>query len=293
MPSALLALACIAIITLAACAKNKDKDSIARLSQQQLVQNFENGVENLRRKKYKKAAAELAVIAHDHPYSSLAPRAQLLLAYAYYRRNKKVEALVEAESFVLAYPASPSLAYALYLKGLIYFQNIQHVERTQEDMKQAREAFEALQTKFPRSPYANDAKSKLNLIATQLVAHDMQNARFYLKHKKPLAAADLLIQILVEYPNTLYTAEVLYRLVEASLSLGMVEEALIWQDFLAVNYPNDTWADKASKRINKSSTPETNKNNRKKSRKCSIPRSSAAKTKSIKTQQKLNINNRI
>ena len=252
----LLALACAAVLALSACAKNKDKDSIARLSQQQLVQSFENGVENLRRKKYKKAAQSLAVIAHDHPYSSLAPRAQLLLAYAYYRRNRKIEALVEAESFILAYPASPSLAYALYLKGLIYFQNVQHVERTQEDMQQARIAFEALQEKFPRSPYANDAKSKLNLVATQLVAHDMQNARFYLKHKKPLAAADLLIKILVEYPNTLYTAEVLYRLVEASLSLGMVEEAIIWQDFLAVNYPDESWSEKADKRVKKSSTPE-------------------------------------
>ncbi len=256
IPKTLLALACVAVLAMSACAKNNEKESITRLSQQQLAKSFEVGVENLRRKNYKKAARSLAVIAHDHPYSSLAPRAQLLLAYAYYKRNKKVEALVEAESFILAYPASPSLAYALYLKGLIYFQNLQHVERTQEDMKQARSAFEALQTKFPRSPYANDAKSKLNLVATQLVAHDMQNARFYLKHRKPLAAADLLIKILEEYPNTLYTAEVLYRLVEASLSLGMVEEAIIWQDFLAVNYPNDVWTQKANKRVEKSSTPE-------------------------------------
>ena len=249
-----LLLLALAFFLLTSCAK--DDDAIVRLSSEQLEQSFASASESLRRENYKQAINSLSLIAHDHPYSALAPRAQLLLAYAYYKKGRKTEALVEAETFILAYPASPSLAYALYLKGLIYFQNIRHIERSQEDMVKARGAFEMLERRFPASAYAHDAKDKLNLIATQLVGHEIQNARFYLKHRRAMSAAEQLIIVLSNYPNTLYTPEILYRLVEASLSLGLVEEALLWHDFLALNFPDSKWRLKGDKRLAKSKASE-------------------------------------
>ena len=252
-PPPLALLAALALLLLAACTNTKDA-TIARLSQQQIQQHFQQGTTALRNKKYKQAIQNLKVIAHDHPYSELAPRAQILLAFAHYRKKQKVEALVEVESFLQAYPSSPSLAYALYLKGLVYFQNVQHVERTQVDMTQAGEAFQILINKFPSSPYAHDAKTKLNLVQTQLVAHNIQAARFYLRNKNPLAAAQQILEALAEYPTTLYTPEMLYRLVEASLSLGLVEEARIWQDFLNINYRESRWTKKATRKMTQSQT---------------------------------------
>ena len=255
-PHPLLALLAVCALLLATACATKEDNLVARLSQQQIQQHFQEGTNALRDSNYKRAIKNFAVIAHDHPYSELAPRSQILLAFAHYRKKQKVEAIIEVESFIAAYPSSPSLAYALYLKGLVYFQNVQHIERTQVDMKQAEQAFQTLINKFPASAYAQDAKTKLNLVRTQLVAHDMQSARFYLVRKKPLAAAEHLLETLGEYPTTLYTPEMLYRLVEASLSIGLFEEALLWQDFLQVNYPKSRWTEKADRKINRSKTPE-------------------------------------
>ena len=257
-PPSLLALlsTLVLVLALAPACTTKNNDTITRLSQQQIEQHFQTGTNALRNNNYKIAIKNLTVIAHDHPYSELAPRAQILLAFAYYRKKQKIEALVEVESFISAYPSSPSIGYALYLKGLIYFQNVQHIERTQVDMVKAEEAFQTLINRFSSSNYAQDAKTKLNLVRTQLVAHDMQAARFYLKNKKPLAAAKQLIATLSQYPSNIYTPETLYRMVEASLGIGLVEEALLWQDFLNINYPNERWTKKAAQKIKRSRAPE-------------------------------------
>ena len=53
----------------------------------------------------------------------LAQQAQLERAYAYYKSNEQAQAIATLERFIKLHPASPALDYALYLKGIVNFND--------------------------------------------------------------------------------------------------------------------------------------------------------------------------
>ena len=53
----------------------------------------------------------------------LAQQAQLDKAYAQYKAGEKAQAIATLDRFMKLHPASPALDYALYLKGLVNFND--------------------------------------------------------------------------------------------------------------------------------------------------------------------------
>src|SRR6185369_8120266 len=53
----------------------------------------------------------------------LAQQAQLERAYAYYKQNDQAQAHATLDRFIKLHPASPALDYALYLKGIVNFND--------------------------------------------------------------------------------------------------------------------------------------------------------------------------
>ena len=101
----------------------------------------------------------------------LAQQAQLDKAFAHYRAGEQAQALATLDRFMRLHPASPALDYALYLRGLINFQDnlgflgaLASVDLSERDQRAARQSFEAfreLVDRFPESRYAPDAQLRL------------------------------------------------------------------------------------------------------------------------------------
>ena len=79
--------------------------------------------------------------------------------------------------------------------------------------------------RFPTSEYAHDARIKIDFICEHLASHDMMVAKQYLSDKRYVAAWMSLGRFLTDWPRSILTPEVLYRLIECQVALGMVSVA--------------------------------------------------------------------
>jgi outer membrane protein assembly factor BamD len=180
-------------------------------------------------------------VERQHPYSEWARRAILMQAYAHYEANQYPDAVSDSNRFIELYPGSPSAAYAYYLKAECYFEQILDVGRDQAATDQARVAMREVQQRYPHTEYAQDARLKIDMISDQLAGREMSVGRWYLRQGDTIAAIGRFRTVVTRYQTTSHTPEALERLVEAYLTLGLVDEAKRNAAVLGYNFPGDVW----------------------------------------------------
>lgn len=183
-------------------------------------------------------------VERQHPYSDWARRAMIMSAYASYRSGGSsgyADAIGESDRFAQLYPGNPMAPYAYYLKAVSYYQQIVDVGRDQGSTEQAQAALREVIRRFPDTPYAADAKLKLNLVDDHLAGKEMTVGRFYLRNGDTLAAIARFKTVIDRYQTSSHTAEALYRLVEAYLTLGITDEAVRNGAVLGSNFPGSAW----------------------------------------------------
>ena len=190
---------------------------------------------------YTFAAEAFEEIDKQHPYSSLAKKSKVMAAYVYYLEKDYENSIFAIDRFINLHPADKNMPYALYLKGLCYYDQINNVDLDQTPAKNAKKTFEELVKKFPKSAYSKDAKKKINASQNQLAAKEMDVGRYYQKKNKHLAAIERFQLVITNYSTTPQTAEALYRLTESYLSLGIVDEAKKTTAVLSYNFKNSNW----------------------------------------------------
>ena len=180
-------------------------------------------------------------VERQHPYSEWSRRAILMQAYAHYEANQYDEAVSDANRFAELYPGNPTAAYAYYLKAECYFEQIVDVGRDQSATQQALAAMRDVERRYPATEYALDAKLKIDMINDQLAGKEMTIGRWYLRRGDTLASIGRFKTVIDRYQTTSHTPEALYRLVEAYLTLGVVDEAKRNAAVLGYNFPGDQW----------------------------------------------------
>jgi outer membrane protein assembly factor BamD len=81
------------------------------------------------RNDFKDAAKKFQEVERQHPYSDWARKSLLMSAYAHYEAREYDEAIVAARRYVTLHPGSPDSAYAQYLIGSAYYDQIPDVTR--------------------------------------------------------------------------------------------------------------------------------------------------------------------
>jgi outer membrane protein assembly factor BamD len=168
-------------------------------------------------------------------------------AFAYYKDEKYDDAIIAADRFLKYHPGNKDAAYALYLKGICYYDQITASDKDQGDTQKAEEAFQYLITLFPNTPYAEDARNKINLTEDYKAGQEMVVGRFYLNEGNYLSALNRFNVVLEEYQTTIQIEEALYREVEIYAILGMNQYADGYYKILLKNYPEGKWTAKAAK----------------------------------------------
>jgi outer membrane protein assembly factor BamD len=155
----------------------------------------------------------------------LAQQAQLDMAYLQWRSDERATALTTIERFIKLNPSSPALDYALYLRGVINFNdNVglfgnltgqSPAERDQRASRDAYQAFKQLVDQFPNSSYTPDARMRMDYIVNSLADHELHVARYYLRRGAYVAAANRARQAVTDYQQTPATEEALALLVQS------------------------------------------------------------------------------
>ena len=202
---------------------------------------FASGIEALNRGEYARAVALFDTVDREHPYSAFATSAKLMGAYGEYMRNRYTEALGALDRFIQLHPAHRDIAYAYYLRALCLYEQINDVERDQRTTEQALVALQDVVNRFPNTPYARDARLKMDLGRDHLAGREMAVGRFYQTRRLHLAAIGRFRRVVDEFQTTNHVPEALHRLTELYLTLGMVEEARRTASVLGHNYPGSPW----------------------------------------------------
>ncbi|MCC7549533.1 MAG: outer membrane protein assembly factor BamD [Burkholderiales bacterium] len=199
---------------------------------------------------YKKAAELYQKLEARYPYGKYAQQAQVELAYTYYKDNETVLALAEVERFIKLYPDHSNLDYALYLKGLINFNEdlgifggLANQDMSERDPKAAVESFEAfreLVERYPESRYAPDAFQRMRYLVNALAINEVRVAHYYLRRKAYVAAVNRAQSVLLNYQQTTAVEPALVILVKAYDGLGLADLRDDAQRLLALNYPDST-----------------------------------------------------
>ena len=163
----------------------------------------------------------------------LAQQAQIDKAYAHYKAGEKAEAIATLDRFMKLPPTSPALDYALYLKGLVNFNDnlglfsfISRQDLSERDQKAAKDSFESfgeLVTRFPESRYAKDARQRMTYIVNSLAQYEVHVARHYYQRGAYVAAISRAQTALADYQGVPALEEALYILIQSYDALGMTQ----------------------------------------------------------------------
>ena len=229
------------LFCLAACSSTPD---MTKMSAEEL---YNKGYDEMQATSWSKAAASFEKVELEHPYSKWAVKAKLMSAYAYYKYEKYDDAIISLDRFIRYHPGNKDIAYAYYMKGLCYYDQIVASEKDQENTALAEEAFNQVIVRFPNSEYARDAEGKLVLIRDHLAGQEMEIGRYYLKQKNYLSALNRFGTVVKNYQTTPQIEEALSREVEIYTVLGLNDEAKKVLRVLEYNYPKSKWYEKALK----------------------------------------------
>ena len=181
----------------------------------------------------------------------LAQQAQLDKAWAQYKTNEPVQAVATLDRFIKLHPASPALDYALYLKGLVNFnENLglfsswAEQDLAERDPKQAKESFEAfreLVQRFPNSKYSEDARLRMAFIKNSLARSDVHVARFYFQRGAYVAAINRAQTTVQEFRDVPAVEEALFIMVQSYDRLGLTQLRDDTKRVLETTYPNSPY----------------------------------------------------
>ncbi|WP_203073825.1 outer membrane protein assembly factor BamD [Falsiroseomonas ponticola] len=199
------------------------------------------GMEELNAERFQRAVQLFDTVEREHPYSAFATNAKLMSAYGEYMRNRYTEALGALDRFIQLHPAHRDIAYAYYLRALCYYEQINDTERDQRTTEQAMAALQDVANRFPNTPYARDARLKMDLARDHLAGREMVVGRFYQNRRLYTAAIGRFRRVIDEYQTTNHVPEALHRLTEIYLALGLTDEARRTASVLGHNYPGSPW----------------------------------------------------
>jgi outer membrane protein assembly factor BamD len=116
----------------------------------------------------------------------LAQQAQIERAYLLYKTGEKAQALSALDRFIKLHPTSPAIDYAMYLQGLVNFNDNLGIlgnlsrqdlsERDQQASRDAYQSFKQLVDQYPQSRYTPEARDRMSYIVNSLAAYEVRLA---------------------------------------------------------------------------------------------------------------------
>ena len=146
------------------------------------------------------AISNLQLLESQFPFGKYAEQGQLELIYAHYKSGDYESSIAASDRFVRLHPQHPNVDYAFYVKGLSqisqttsFFDSFIPTDSSMRDIGEARTAFATLTellSRFPKSPYAADARKRLVNLRNQLARAEIHVANYYFSRSAYLAAAN-------------------------------------------------------------------------------------------------------
>ncbi|HEY0201432.1 MAG TPA: outer membrane protein assembly factor BamD [Burkholderiaceae bacterium] len=236
------------LVFLTGCASGPEPDKTAGWSPNRI---YSEAKDELGSGAYDKAVPLFEKLEGRAAGTPLAQQAELEKAYAQYKSGEKAPAIATLDRFLKLHPASPAVDYALYLKGVInfnddlgLFSSLSRQDLSERDQKAAQDSFESFQeltTRFPDSRYTPDARQRMVYIVNSLAQYEVHVARYYYQRGAYVAAINRAQSALTEYRNVPAQEEALYILIQSYDALGMAQLRDDTRRVMETSYPKSEY----------------------------------------------------
>jgi outer membrane protein assembly factor BamD len=246
--SAVPALALLTAAALLSACSSLDDDKTANWSPNKL---YAEARDEMNSGGYDKAVPLFEKLEGRAAGTPLAQQAQLEKAYAQYKSGDQPTALQTIDRFMKLHPASPAIDYALYMKGIVNFNDnlgifasLSRQDLSERDQKAAKESFEAfkeLVNRFPDSRYTPDARARMTYIVDSLAQYEVHVARYYYNRGAYVAAINRAQNAITDYKDVPALEEALFILLRSYEALGMTQLAADTRRVMEKNYPKSEY----------------------------------------------------
>jgi len=235
-----------AIAVAAGCAKDNEVTSLG----DDLTEAYQVAKQAIDNKNYRKGIQIFEAMQAQYPFSDLSRQIQLELMYAYYKSGAKEQAIETCDTFMRENPIHERVDYALYIKGLAYFEDEggflertfkrDVTERPPKEVAQAYSTFRRLVDRYPASQYSADAEQRMVFLKNRLAAYENHVADYYLRRGAYIAALNRARNALEEYNGAVGNAESLKIMAKSYEKLGMMDMAADARRVLELNFPGES-----------------------------------------------------
>jgi len=242
------AISCALAVTLAGCGSTAKDDPNSQASLDKL---YADAKDDLQGGSYDRAIKTLERIEGRAAGTLMAQQATLELAWANYKSGERAQALSTLDRFIKLNPSSPALDYAIYMKGVINFNDDLGLfgsiarqdlsERDQQASRDALLAFRQLVDQYPQSKYTPDASQRIDYILNTLAAYEVHVARYYYKRGAYVAAANRAQQAVQEFQRAPAAEEALFLMMQSYEKLDLKPLRDDAERVLRKSFPNSAY----------------------------------------------------
>lgn len=226
---------------LSGCAGTSDGEIVA---QQPLAEIYATAYEEFNDENYEMAALEFQKAESQYPSSPWAADALVMSAYSYYMDGDFASAILAIDRYMRFHPGHRDVAYMMYLRGMCYYRQVSDVRREPGMSAYALAEFQNLVNRFPKSPYSQNAKNKINILKNYIAGKVMYSARNDMRQENWPSAILRLQSVVSTAQETVMTPEAMYRLTECYTAIGLPEQATGYGEMLKLNFPENEWTKK-------------------------------------------------
>lgn len=173
---------------------------------------FEKANEILEKKNYEEARRTFDELKRSDIDEGYAPLAQLRIADSYVKEEEAELAIDEYKRFLKDYPRHKYASYAQYQIGMVYYNLVRGPDRGYGAALRALEAFQSLNSLYPRNPYRDEVKYYMEKTRDVIAMHEFMVGDFYFKKGACEGVIGRMEGLLRDFPEYKDMPEVLYRL---------------------------------------------------------------------------------
>jgi outer membrane protein assembly factor BamD len=227
-------------IAVAGCSGDTDKI----ITNKSITELYDDAYGEFEKENYDDAAEKFQMVETQYPASEWSADALIMAAYSQYLDGDFPGAILTADRFMRFHPGHRDVPYVLYLRGMCYYRQVSDVRREPGMSVYALQQFQQIVDRFPRSPYAENAKNKINILKNYIAGKVMYSARNDMRKENWASAITKFQSVITDAPETVMPEEAMYRLTEAYTAIGLPEQSDGFAEMLKLNFPDGKWAKK-------------------------------------------------
>ncbi|MGH9443719.1 MAG: outer membrane protein assembly factor BamD [Thermoanaerobaculia bacterium] len=204
---------------------------------------FEKGNALLEKGKFEDARKYLNFVFESYPNDPVGQKSLLLVADSYFRRGRGqyVEARYRYRDYLSRYPSADNRPFVLYRYALCYDKEHEKVDRDPTNTREALTQYRNLLKEAPDSPYAAQARGRLEALNDLLADHEFDVGYFYFRKGDSAAAFGRFRYTEENYPEYSHRDKLYFHAGQTLHRLGRDAEAETYFAKLRATYPSSPW----------------------------------------------------